>query len=38
MGQMAQAKDTQRAIALADLTGIRRRVTVHRRQRAALHS
>jgi IS605 OrfB family transposase len=32
------AKDTGRGIALEDLTGIRERVTVHRTQRAMLHS
>jgi len=35
---VAKAKDTNRAIALEDLTGIRTRVTVRRRQRASLHS
>ena len=35
---VAKAKDTQRAIALEDLSGIRTRVTVRRRQRATLHS
>lgn len=35
---VAKAKDTNRAIALEDLTGIRSRVTVRRRQRATLHS
>ena len=32
------AKDTQRGSAREDLTGIRRRVSVRRRQRATLHS
>ena len=35
---VAQAKDTNRAIALEDLQGIRSRVTVRRSQRAILHS
>ncbi len=35
---VAKAKDTGRAIALEDLSGIRGRVTVRRRQRANLHS
>ena len=35
---VAKAKDTNRAIALEDLQGIRERVTVHRSQRATLHS
>ena len=35
---VAKAQDTQRAIALEDLSGIRQRVTVRRRQRATLHS
>lgn len=35
---VAKAKDTGRAIALEDLSGIRSRVTVRRRQRATLHS
>ena len=35
---VAKAKDTNRAIALEDLGGIRERVTVRRKQRAALHS
>jgi len=35
---VAKAKDTNRAVALEDLTGIRTRVTVRRRQRATLHS
>ena len=35
---VAKAKDTKRAIALEDLTGIRTRVTVRRCQRATLHS
>jgi IS605 OrfB family transposase len=35
---VATAKDTQRGIALEDLTGIRRRVSVRHRQRATLHS
>jgi len=35
---VAKAKDTKRAIALEDLRGIRLRITVHRRQRATLHS
>ncbi len=35
---VAKAKDTSRAIALEDLEGIRSRVTVRRKQRAALHS
>lgn len=35
---VAKAKDTNRAIALEDLEGIRSRVTVRRSQRAALHS
>jgi len=35
---VAKAKDTNRAIALEDLEGIRSRVTVHRKQRANLHS
>ena len=35
---VAKAKDTGRAIALEDLSGIRDRVTVRRRQRATLHS
>jgi IS605 OrfB family transposase len=35
---VAKAKDTNRAIALEDLQGIRQRVTVHRKQRATLHS
>lgn len=35
---VAKAKDTNRAIALEDLKGIRERVTVRRSQRATLHS
>ena len=35
---VAKAKDTNRAIALEDLEGIRSRVTVRRSQRATLHS
>jgi IS605 OrfB family transposase len=35
---VAKAKDTNRAIALEDLRGIRSRVTVRRSQRATLHS
>jgi len=35
---IAKAKDTNRAIALEDLAGIRSRVTVRRSQRAAFHS
>jgi len=35
---VAKAKDTNRAIALEDLQGIRTRVTVRRKQRATLHS
>ena len=35
---VAKAKDTKRAIALEDLSGIRQRATVRRRQRATLHS
>jgi IS605 OrfB family transposase len=35
---VAKAKDTNRAIALEDLQGIRERVTVRRSQRATLHS
>lgn len=35
---VAKAQDTQRMIALEDLTGIRTRVTVRRSQRATLHS
>ena len=35
---VAKAKDTNRAIALEDLRGIRERVTVRRSQRATLHS
>jgi putative transposase len=35
---VAKAKDTNRAIALEDLGGIRERVTVRRAQRATLHS
>jgi IS605 OrfB family transposase len=35
---VAKAKDTNRAIALEDLQGIRLRVTVRRKQRATLHS
>jgi IS605 OrfB family transposase len=35
---VAKAKGTKRAIALEDLSGIRQRVTVRRRQRATLHS
>ncbi len=35
---VAKAKDTNRAIALEDLHGIRERVTVRRKQRAILHS
>ncbi len=35
---VGKAKDTNRAIALEDLQGIRSRVTVHRSQRAILHS
>jgi putative transposase len=35
---VAKARDTRRAIALEDLTGIRLRVTVRRAQRATLHS
>ena len=35
---VAKAKDTNRAIALEDLRGIRQRVTVRRSQRATLHS
>jgi len=35
---VAKAKDTNRAIALEDLKGIRSRVTVRRSQRATLHS
>ena len=35
---IAKAKDTNRAIALEDLRGIRSRVTVRRSQRASLHS
>jgi putative transposase len=35
---VAKAKDTNRAIALEDLGGIRERVTVRRSQRATLHS
>ncbi len=35
---VAKAKDTKRAIALEDLSGICQRVTVRRRQRATLHS
>jgi len=35
---VAKAKDTKRGIALEDLGGIRDRVTVHRFQRATLHS
>jgi len=35
---VAKAKDTRRMIALEDLSGIRTRVTVRRRQRATLHS
>jgi putative transposase len=34
---VAKAKDTKRSIALEDLTGIVTRLTVRRRQRAALH-
>jgi IS605 OrfB family transposase len=35
---VAKAKDTHRAIALEDLTGISTRVTVRKAQRATLHS
>lgn len=35
---VAKAKDTKRAIALEDLTGIRKSVTVRRTQRSRLHS
>jgi IS605 OrfB family transposase len=35
---VAKAKDTNRAIALEDLAGIRLRITVRRSQRAAFHS
>jgi IS605 OrfB family transposase len=35
---VAKAKDTNRAIVLEDLRGIRERVTVRRKQRATLHS
>jgi len=35
---VAKAKDTRRAIALENLGGIRKRVTVRRHQRATLHS
>jgi putative transposase len=35
---VAKAKDTRRAIALEDLTGIRKSVTVRRTQRSRLHS
>jgi putative transposase len=35
---VAKAKDTNRAIALEDLQGIRSRITVRRSQRATLHS
>lgn len=35
---VAKAKDTGRALALEDLNGIRDRITVHRAQRATLHS
>ena len=35
---VAKAKDTNRAIALEDLGGIRERVTFRRKQRAAFHS
>ena len=35
---VAKAKDTNRAIAMEDLEGIRERVTVRRKQRTALHN
>ncbi len=35
---VAKAKDTNRAIALEDLSGIRKRITVRRSQRATFHS